>query len=206
MVQHLLGNLDRGLLFVLSAPAGTGKTTLVERLVQEFPKITRSVSFTTRQKRLGEVNGQDYWFVDRAWFEKLVKESAFLEYAEVFGNFYGTPKSQVEEARASGQHVILVIDTKGGMTLRLKEEAIFIFVRPPSEKDLRERLHKRQTDSLETVEHRLSLAGKELQESEGYDYQIVNDDLEVAYAVLKSIIIAEEHRTCHFQKSSTKKG
>jgi len=196
----------KGLLFIVSAPAGTGKTTLVTMLVEEFSNVIRSISYTTRKKRPDEVDGQDYFFIDQDEFQKRIQKGEFLEYAEVFGNYYGTSKKYVEEKRSLGQHVVLVIDTQGAMKLRDYEDAIFIFVRPPSMEEQRRRLQKRHTESSEAIEKRLSWAQDELQVAKDYDYQIINDDLKVAYEVLKSIIIAEEHRTCHFRQFSTKKG
>jgi guanylate kinase len=197
----------KGLLFIVSAPAGTGKTTLVSMLTQQFSNITRSISFTTRQKRPDEKDGIDYFFVNREEFQAKIKDGEFLEYAEVFGNYYGTSKKFVEEKRSLGQHVILVIDTQGAMELKKEQkDAIFIFARPPSMEEQRKRLQKRHTESPEAIDKRLSWAQEELQFAKDYDYQIINDDLKVAYEVLKSIIIAEEHRTCHFRQFSTKKG
>lgn len=198
---------NTGLLFILSAPAGTGKTTLVSKLTREFHRVTKSVSCTTRIKRPDEVEGKDYFFIDQAEFDKRIKKGEFLEYAEVFGHFYGTSRKFVEEKRALGQHVVLVIDTQGALKLKQqKEDAIFIFVHPPTMEELKKRLMKRSTESKESMDRRLSWAQEEIRVAKEYDYQIVNDDLEVAYDVLRSIIIAEEHKTCHFLKFSTKKG
>jgi len=196
----------KGLLFIVSAPAGTGKTTLVSMLVEEFSNVTRSISYTTRQKRPDEVDGKDYFFIGQEEFQKRAQKGEFLEYAEVFDNYYGTSKKFVEEKRSLGKHVVLVIDTQGAMKLRDYEDAIFIFVRPPSMDEQRKRLQKRHTESSDAIEKRLSWAQDELQVAKDYDYQVINDDLKVAYEVLKSIIIAEEHRTCHFRQFSTKKG
>ena len=198
-----------GLLFIISAPAGTGKTTLVSMLLNEFANVARSVSYTTREKRVDEVDGEDYFFIDRGEFEKRAQKGEFLEYAEVFGNLYGTSKKFVEEKLRAGKHVVLVIDTQGAMKLQSSfesKDAVFIFVRPPSFEEQKKRLLKRHTESEEAIQTRLSWAQDELQVAKDYDYQIINEDLVVAYEVLKSIIIAEEHRTCHFRQFSTKKG
>ena len=187
--------MSKGSVFVLSAPAGTGKTTLVRMLSQEFPCIHESVSCTTRPIRPGEVEGKDYHFLSREQFEKKVAEGDFLEYAEVFGYYYGTSRAIVSAQQQSGKHVFLVIDTQGAM--KLKEQgfpAILIFLSPPSLEELERRLVNRQTDSQDVIEKRLSWAKKELARADKYDYHIVNDRLEEAYAVLRSIVIAEEHR------------
>ncbi|MBS0619956.1 MAG: guanylate kinase [Verrucomicrobia bacterium] len=195
MNQKLLGNLSQGFIFVLSAPAGTGKTTLVRMLSQEFPCIVESVSCTTRPPRPGEVEGKDYFFLSREKFEEKIRSGDFLEYAEVFGYYYGTSKSHVLTQREKGFHVFLVIDTQGATQLReMGFPAIYVFLSPPSLERLKERLTKRQTESEEVIEKRLSWAEKEMAMVKHYDYHIVNDNLEQAYAILRSIIIAEEHR------------
>lgn len=195
MTQKILGNLPTGLVFVLSAPAGTGKTTLIRMLTQEFDCIQESVSCTTRTPRLGEIEGKDYFFLSPEDFKKKVVEDDFLEYAEVFGNLYGTSKKQIEEKTKSGKHVFLVIDTQGALSLqKMGFKAVYIFVAPPNVEALKERLHKRQTEDEEKRQERLSWAEKEMKLSVLYDFQIINCNLDVAYTVLKSIVIAEEHR------------
>lgn len=185
---------SKGILFVMSAPAGTGKTTLARMLCEEFPNVVENVSCTTRAPRLEEKEGKDYYFVSEKEFKKKIKEGAFLEYAEVFGHFYGTLSSSVEKSLSQGKHVLLVIDTQGAAQIREKRKACFIFLSPPDVSTLRERLHKRKTDSQESIQNRLSWAEKEMKMSHSYDYHIVNDNLEIAYRVLCSILIAEEHR------------
>jgi guanylate kinase len=195
MTQKLLGNLSKGLCFVISAPAGTGKTTLVRKLVQEFSSVSLSVSSTTRAPRPGEVTEKDYFFLNKEEFEKQIQENAFLEYATVFGNYYGTSRSQVEKKCNEGKHVVLVIDTQGALQLREKQfSAVFIFVSPPSIEVLKERLIKRKTDSIDSIETRLSWAREEMAMADYYDYHIINGDLNVAYEILRSILIAEEYR------------
>jgi guanylate kinase len=194
-VQKLLGNHKQGLVFVLSAPAGTGKTTLVRMLSQEFSCIIESISCTTRQPRPGEKEGEDYHFISQKEFEKKIQEGDFLEYAEVFGYHYGTSLSFVRKQQNLGKHVFLVIDTQGAMHLKEKQfPAIYIFLSPPSLEALKERLVKRQTETQEGINKRLSWAQTELAMMKNYDYHIVNDYLEQAYAILRSIVIAEEHR------------
>ncbi|HEY4254748.1 MAG TPA: guanylate kinase [Chlamydiales bacterium] len=194
-MAQLLGGLKRGLAFVLSAPAGTGKTTLVRMLLQEFPSVTESVSFTTRSPRKGEVPGFDYHFVTPQEFEARLQDNEFLEHATVFQHSYGTSRKEVERALASGKHVILVIDTQGALQLMGSMEATFIFISPPNLSELKNRLHSRRSETPETIEQRLSWAEKEISLSPRYDYHIINEDLQVAYEALRSILIAEEHKT-----------
>lgn len=190
----LLGNNKQGKLFVVSAPAGTGKTTLVNELVQEFPCIKTSISYTTRNKRPNEISGVDYHFISRDEFQKKIDDGDFLEYIELYGEYYGTSKTQVEELQINGYHVVLVIDVQGGLKLKKQIEVTLIFVMPPSLEELGSRLNKRKTEKTEEIEKRLKWAGHEIEEAKNYDYQIVNDNLKTAYQVLKSIFIAEEHR------------
>lgn len=185
----------KGLVFIVSAPAGTGKTTLVRKLSEEFSYIYQSVSCTTRPPRPGEVEGKDYHFLSEPEFEKKRLEGDFLEYANVFGYYYGTSKSLVCAKQKEGKHVFLVIDTQGALVLKESGfPATLIFVSPPSLTELQKRLVERQTETQEVIEKRLSWAREELARVDYYDYHIVNDQLEQAYAVLRSIVIAEEHR------------
>lgn len=193
-MDKVLGNLSKGLLFVVSAPAGTGKTTLVRMLRDEFSCITESISCTTRFPRAEEIPGKDYHFLTESEFEEKIKTGDFLEYAKVFDNYYGTSREYVKQSLAKGKHVILVIDTQGAMQLKGKIAATSIFVSPPSLQELRERLFKRKSESLEHIEQRLSWAKQEMAMALHYDYNIVNENLAVAYEVLRAIIIAEEHR------------
>jgi guanylate kinase len=183
-----------GLVFVISAPAGTGKTTLVRMLIEEFSRVVESVSFTTRPPRENEVPGRDYNFISEKEFEKRIAEEDFIEYAQVFGNYYGTSGKFLESQREKGKHVILVIDTQGALQLKEKLDAVFIFISPPSLDELRARLYRRRSETEEAIEHRLSWAEKEMALASKYDYHIVNDHLKTAYEALRSILIAEEHR------------
>lgn len=194
MVQ-LLGNRSQGLVFIVSAPAGTGKTTLVRKLSKEFPFVYQSVSCTTRSARQGEIEGKDYYFLSKELFKKKQDEGDFLESAEVFGYHYGSSKSLIEAKQKEGLHVFLVIDTQGAKSLRKSGfQAISIFISPPSLQELERRLIERNTDSSPVIEKRLAWAKQELMEVKHYDYHIVNDQLEDAYQVLRSIVIAEEHK------------
>jgi guanylate kinase len=193
-MHKLLGGLKEGLIFVLSAPAGTGKTTLVRMLCEEFDCVQESVSFTTRSARANEVPGRDYFFISVAEFEKRIADNDFLEYAKVFGNYYGTSRSLVEQQRKMGKYVVLIIDTQGALQLMGRLQAVFIFLIPPSMSELRRRLENRKSDSPEVIEQRLSWAESEIAIANRYDYQIINDHLKTAYEVLRSILIAEEHK------------
>ncbi len=199
MTEKLLGNLNKGQIFILSAPAGTGKTTLVRMLTEEFDSVVESVSCTTRAPRTGEISGVDYHFLTIDEFNTRIQHGDFLEHAEVFGNMYGTSREFVLKRQMEGKHVVLVIDTQGAMKLKdLGLEAVYIFLCPPSIEELKERLEKRKTEDERTVQKRLSWAEREMELASKYDYKIINKDLNIAYAVLKSIIIAEEHRTRNF--------
>lgn len=194
--QRLLGNCEKGRLFIISAPAGTGKTTLVHMLKEEFPCIRQSISYTTRLPRDGEQDGVDYLFVTREEFEKKIEAGDFLEHVELYGTYYGTSKSWVEKHLSRGEHIILVIDTQGAALLKKRTPHLCsIFILPPSLDELHSRLVKRKTESEEAIEKRFVIAKGEMAKSSEYDYTIINDDLAVAYQVLRSIFIAEEHKT-----------
>lgn len=193
-MQKVLGNRKRGRLFILSAPAGTGKTTLMEMLAEEFSCVVASISFTTRAPREDEVDGVHYNFIDRETFEKKIADEDFLEYVTLYGDYYGTSREWVENHLSKGKHVVLVIDTQGAINLRNQVEATFIFVKPPSLEELRVRLLKRRTESDEVIQKRLDWAAEEMERAALYDYTFINDDLDTAYQVLRSIVIAEEHR------------
>lgn len=190
----VLGNLERGLLFIVSAPAGTGKNTLVNRLLSEFSEIRESISCTTRAPREGEEDGDHYHFLSEEAFLQKVEQGHFLEHVELFGARYGTLREHVDQQRAKGLHVVLVIDTQGALELMQREDGIFIFIRPPSVAELQRRLEARRTEASRDMKERLAEAQRELAVANRYDYQITNDELDVAYDVLKSIFIAEEHR------------
>lgn len=194
MADSLLGHLKRGLLFIVSAPAGTGKTTLVQLLSQEFSSVVASISCTTRQPRGGEVDGVHYHFLTEPEFMRRMEAGEFLEHVQLYGSYYGTSRHRVEELLNQGKHVVLVIDTQGLMQLKGKAEFISIFIAPPSFDILEQRLAKRQTESKQIMSERLVWAKEEMARQHLYDYLIVNDDLSVAYQILRSILIAEEHR------------
>jgi guanylate kinase len=186
---------SRGLLFVVSAPSGTGKTTVVERLVQIFPDLGMSRSYTSRAKREGEKDGVDYNFITRERFEAMVAEDAFLEWADVFGNLYGTGKAETERELAGGRDLVLVIDVQGARQVRSHgANAIGIFVLPPSFEALERRLRGRSKDSEEAIRKRLTTARREIRAVAEYEYVIVNDELDACVDRLRSIVLAERAR------------
>ena len=185
----------RGLLFVVSAPSGTGKTTVVERLVQVFPDLALSRSYTSRPMREGEHDGVDYNFITRERFEAMVAEDAFLEWADVFGNLYGTCKADAERELATGRDLVLVIDVQGARQVRAKgAHTIGIFVLPPSFEALEQRLRGRSKDSEEAIRKRLATARREIRAVAEYEYVIVNDELDACVDRLRSIVLAERAR------------
>lgn len=194
MSSKVLGNLKRGLAFVLSGPTGTGKTTLIHKMHANYPCVVQSISYTTRMPRVGEVPGKDYHFVGLKDFDQMVEKNEFLEHVTLYNHHYGTSKKWVEDRLNEGKHVILVIDTQGGLQLKNRGyQATYIFLKPPSEEELRRRLNSRDTETSSTIDERLKQVKRELTEGQQYDYTIINQDLDTAYEVLKSIIIAEEH-------------
>lgn len=193
---------DRGLLIVLSGPSGAGKGTICSRLRADMPNLTYSVSMTTRQPRVGEVEGVNYFFREKEEFERLLKEDAFLEYAQVYDNYYGTPKEHVMDLLNEGKSVLLEIDIQGAMQVKERySDAIFIYIVPPSLTELSARLRGRATDSEEVIDKRLSLACSELALAHRYDYIVVNDDLDEATEKTASILRAE---SCKISRNKEK--
>ena len=185
----------RGQLFIVSAPSGTGKTTLVERLVQCVPDLRMSRSYTSRPVRLGEQDGVDYNFITRERFETMARESQFLEWADVFGNYYGSSAADTEAMLARGEDVVLVIDVQGARQVRSRGiETIGIFVLPPSAGVLEQRLRGRSKDSEEQIRRRLQVAGAEVVEYAQYEYVVINDEIDAAIGRLQSIVGAERAR------------
>lgn len=194
----------RPLLLAISAPSGTGKTTLCDRLVSEFPSMKYSVSCTTRSPRDGEIDGVDYLFLDEAAFVARIAEGAFLEHASVHGYRYGTLRETVLDAFAAGQDVVMDIDVQGAEQIRtllhepanreLQRAFIDVFIAPPSIESLNARLKGRGKDSDEVIARRVQQAEVELQHWSSYRYFIINDRLDASYDALRSIIIAERHR------------
>lgn len=185
-----------GILFVLSAPSGTGKTTLLGRVMERIPGLNFSVSHTTRQPRNGESDGRDYHFVERGLFERMIAENSFLEWAEVHGNLYGTSAEAVARQLTAGDDVVLDIDVQGAAIIRDsgKLAAVHIFIAPPGLGELERRLRGRQTESEQTIRLRLENARQEMEAVGVYDYLVINDELEEAARVLEAIIVAERAR------------
>jgi guanylate kinase len=185
----------RGILFVVSAPSGTGKTTVVERLVQVMPGLSLSRSYTSRELREGEQDGVDYNFVTRARFQEMVEADAFLEWADVFGNLYGTCADDAREELDAGHDLVLVIDVQGARKVRARGlEAVTVFVLPPSFGALERRLRGRSKDPEEAIRRRLATARVEVEAVSEYDYVVVNDDLESCVDRLRAIVVAERAR------------
>jgi len=185
----------KGVLYIISAPSGAGKSTLCRELLDIFPELRHSVSFTTRIPRVGEVEGRDYHFVSREKFRSMIAAGEFAEWAEVHGNLYGTSLQTLQKCREDGIDLILDIDCQGAAQLKEKRVAgVNIFILPPSYKELRLRLEGRGSDSPEVIEKRLVNAEEEIRQAGWYDYIIVNDVFSRAVEDLKSIVIAERHR------------
>ena len=185
-----------GLIVILSAPSGAGKTSLCRELFKTFPDMKESISFTTRSPRPGEVEGEAYYFVTNEVFDRMVAEDAFAEWAEVHGNKYGTALRTLEDARKNGIDLVLDIDCQGA--LRLKEQldgGVYVFIMPPSMEELRRRLEHRSSDTQEVIELRIARAADEIREARWYDYIIFNDNFDVACRELAAIVIAHRRKT-----------
>jgi guanylate kinase len=184
-----------GILFVVSAPSGTGKTTVVERLVQVVPDLALSRSYTSRPARPGETDGVDYNFITRTRFEEMIAADDFLEWADVFGNLYGTCAKDAERERAHGRDLVLVIDVQGARQVRSRcRDLVGVFVMPPSYAVLEQRLRHRSKDSEEAMQRRLRTARAEVAAFTEYDYVIVNDELDACVGRLEAIVMAERVR------------
>jgi guanylate kinase len=181
--------MNHGKLIIITAPSGTGKTTLIQELKIRFPQLEESVSYTTRERRQDERNGQDYWYVDQKAFEEKKDAGEFLEWAEVHGNYYGTSKNQINEALKKGKSIVLDVDVQGAESiLDLYPEASSIFIKPPSLGVLEERLRKRATESDDKIRLRLDSAKKEIEHAQHFKYQITNDSFEQALKELEEVL------------------
>lgn len=189
------------MLFIISGPSGCGKSTLVKRVLEEMEDVDFSVSFTTRNKRENEINGKDYFFVDRDEFEDMIGKDKFLEYAVVHKEYYGSAKKEVEK-KSARKDLLLDIDVQGAQQIREKmKKAVFIFILPPVFAELKRRLEKRGQESPESIKKRLEEAKKEIRHYPDFDYVIVNDDLEKALLKIKSIILSVRCRLDVSQKN-----
>lgn len=188
--------MSRGLLFVISGPSGVGKNTVLNQLLTIRPHLHYSVSATTRQPRAGEIDGQNYYFLSVEAFKKGIAEQGFLEWAEIYGQYYGTPRSSVESWLNQGDHVVLDIDIQGAAQIHLNSpEAVLIFLYPPSLEELKRRLIARKTETEEALQKRLAYVDVELSAVGNYDYVVINDQIDQACGRIESIIVAEECRT-----------
>jgi len=186
----------RGLMLVLSSPSGAGKTTISRKLLERDGNLSMSISVTTRPRRPGEVDGNDYHFIDAAEFDRLVGESALLEHAKVFGNYYGTPRAAVEAALAEGRDVLFDIDWQGTQQLaeKAREDLVSVFILPPSTRELERRLKSRAQDSAAEVTRRMAKAADEMSHWAEYDYIIVNHDIDSSTRRVQAILQAERLR------------
>jgi guanylate kinase len=183
----------RGLMLVLSSPSGAGKTTLSRRLLEVDPSVALSVSVTTRKQRPGEIDGRDYHFIDATRFDAMVEKGELLEWAEVFGNRYGTPRALVQDTLGRGRDVLFDIDWQGTQQLREKadRDLVSIFVLPPSIPDLERRLRTRAQDSDDVIQARMAKAADEMSHWAEYEYVVINNEIDQAFAEVRSILAAE---------------
>ena len=196
--------MEKGRLYIISAPSGAGKSTLCSMLINKYPAVRYSISYTTRAPRGNEQNGKEYFFINKSQFENMAAENDFREWAEVHWNYYGTSKSQIEDALKQGIDIFLDIDPQGAMQLKekLNGKATFIFIAAPSLQELKSRLEKRGTDKAENIALRLENAKKEVEYFDKYDYLIINDASDDAFKKLETVYLAEKLRTNQYNSAS----
>lgn len=184
--------MRKGLLIVVSGASGTGKGTVCKKILDEFPEVAYSISATTRAPRPGEIDGKEYYFLSRDEFKAWIAEGKFLEFADVYGNFYGTPLNKIEDRINRGEDILLEIDVQGALNVKRKcPDGVYIFLLPPSLDELKRRIEGRGTETPESLERRLANAVAEIKIGLEYDYAVVNDTVENAAAQIESIIAAE---------------
>ena len=189
-----MGKKDEGILLVVSGPSGAGKGTICNEIRNIYPELNYSISMTTRTARVGEEEGVSYFFRSKEEFERLIKEDAFLEYACVYGNYYGTPKAYVEEQMQAGKDVILEIEIQGAMKIKEQfPESLLLFVTPPSAEELQKRLVGRGTETADVIAQRLARAYEESEGMDAYDYIVVNDDLDECAAAVQKYVEAAKN-------------
>ncbi|MCG8379295.1 MAG: guanylate kinase [Proteobacteria bacterium] len=190
-------NKKNGTLFIIAAPSGAGKTSLIKALVEQIENLSVSISYTTREPRPDEIDGECYHFIDESKFKELINQNCFLEYAKVFEHYYGTPRDWVEQELKAGNNIILEIDWQGAEQVNSQlRGSVSIFVLPPDYQTLRDRLVSRQNDDMQTIEFRMDAAREEISHYKDFDYIVINDDFDTAVSEIEAIITASNLGKC----------